>query len=647
MKSSSEQDAILEAYKYFLKQCDFDIQIFIQTQKASAKSHITEVEKCILYEPNIADMAKDYIQLINDMSEVRGSISRKFYVVIKTNDNDRENKIEKIREGLESCGNIIRVCNNKEIVEIFKSCFKESNSFSSASSSTITKSPGNLTGISDLYPEVLDTTNPNFITTENKYIACLMVSGYANEMESVFLDKLLSLEIDLQLSMFYERKSTTEVVKKITYYIGNTGSEMKHTGDNQADSDLMSTSYSDAKYIRKQIQVGGDDMYYIYIYISIYADSEEKLKHDIERVQGIASGIGLSTRKSTFRQKDIFYSCMPIFKNDLEVKKYIKRNVLTSGLVCTYPFLSNELCDENGVLIGVNEFNKSIVMVDRFDSEKYKNPNMCIIGTSGSGKSYFTKLMVARNRYMNITQYVIDPEREYIKICKKLNGTIINFENGNIINVMEIRESIKFEGTGFLQNKIAKLNTFFSLIFPEMTSEEKSKLEDKIIECYAKKKITFDDESLYTEANGKSFLTEKRFRKSTDMPVLSDLFKIVSKDKSLSRIATLMKPFIGGSMKFLNGFTNVDLSNEFIVADIYGTPEEHMPGVMFVITELFWDKIRVSRAQKKIIYLDEVWRLMSNNTETANFVLKMFKTIRKYGRSCYCNYSRHKRFLRT
>ena len=115
------------------------------------------------------------------------------------------------------------------------------------------------------------------------------------------------------------------------------------------------------------------------------------------------------------------------------------------------------------------------------------------------------------------------------------------------------------------------------------------------------------------------------------MPILSDLYQIVKKEKRLSRIATLMKPFVSGSMKFLNGYTNVDLSNELIIADIYGTPEEHLSGVMYVITELFWDKIRSSRAQKKIIYLDEVWRLISHNMETANFVLKMFKTIRKYG----------------
>ena len=274
--------------------------------------------------------------------------------------------------------------------------------------------------------------------------------------------------------------------------------------------------------------------------------------------------------------------------------------------------------------------NKSMIKIDRFDTEKYKNANMCVVGTSGSGKSYFVKLMAMRNRYMNISQYVIDPEREYVKVCKGLGGSIINFEDGNIINVMDIRECSKEDDMNYLQSKLLKLNTFFSLIFPGLTMEERSLLEEKVIECYAKKNITFNEESLYKE-NKRNLLSNKKFKETKDMPTLEDLYKVVCKEKRLSKISVLLKPYVSGSMKFLNGYTNIDLSNKFVVADVYNVEEENMSAVMFVITELFWDKIRASRNKKKIIYLDEVWRLIDSNENTANFVFKMFKTIRKYG----------------
>ena len=62
---------------------------------------------------------------------------------------------------------------------------------------------------------------------------------------------------------------------------------------------------------------------------------------------------------------------------------------------------------------------------------------------------------------------------------------------------------------------------------------------------------------------------------------------------------------------------------------IYG--EKDMPIIMYVATDYFWDLIKRDRSIKKILYLDEVWKLINKNQNTADFVFKLFKTIRKYG----------------
>ena len=56
---------------------------------------------------------------------------------------------------------------------------------------------------------------------------------------------------------------------------------------------------------------------------------------------------------------------------------------------------------------------------------------------------------------------------------------------------------------------------------------------------------------------------------------------------------------------------------------------------MYIFTEVFWDKIKKDREDKKAIYLDEIWRLIgiTSNKEVASFVYKIFKTIRKYSGS--------------
>ncbi len=237
----------------------------------------------------------------------------------------------------------------------------------------------NAKNLEKIYPKFLDTTNPKYILIDNMYISSFLVVNYEKEMDSGFLDKLLSSGIDLNLSMFYEKQDSNEIIKKLTYQIGNTGSDIKNSNENQMDMDIMSKIYNDAKYIRKQMLIEGEDFYYLYIYISIYSNSKKKLEINIKRIENIASSVGLTLLRANYKQEQSFISSLPFLKNNELLKKISKRNVLSDGLTSTYPFLSSDLCDENGIFIGVSEFNNSLILIDRFDSNKYKNANMFII----------------------------------------------------------------------------------------------------------------------------------------------------------------------------------------------------------------------------------------------------------------------------
>lgn len=481
--------------------------------------------------------------------------------------------------------------------------------------------------LENIYPTYVDTTNPKYLIIDNMYITSFLVTNYNREMDAGFLDKILSLGIDMQISIYYEKQNTNEILKKLTYHIGNTKADIKNSNENQIDINIMSQTINDAKYIREKIQIDGEEFYYINIYILIYSNSIKKLEKNIRRIENATSKAGLNIVRANYKQEKAFFSSLPMMQNDNILRKITKRNVLTDGISSSYPFLLNEICDDDGIFLGVNEFNNSITMIDRFDSEKYKNANMFIVGTSGSGKSYFTKLMVARNRYLNISQYIVDPDREYTKICEKLNGTLIDFKTKSI-NVMDIRKSTKeTEGEeSFLENKIGKLRAFFKIIFKDITDEEESFLEDIIIEAYRQKGITFDDETLYKKIKG-----EIVFKESIDMPRLEDVYNLLKKDARLKKYENILKPYIKGSLKFLNCYTNVNLLNKIVVTDVYGIEEKDLPTVMYMVTEFYWDKIKENRNEKKILYLDEVWRLINRGKETAEFVFKLFKTIRKYG----------------
>ena len=255
---------------------------------------------------------------------------------------------------------------------------------------------------------------------------------------------------------------------------------------------------------------------------------------------------------------------------------------------------------------------------------------------AGAGKSFYTKLLILRCRLGGIEQYIIDPEREYNNLCKNLNGLLLKLghSSDSYINIFDIREESLEEGEqGYLANKISKLIGFFNLIFGNINEEEKALLEEKLIEVYKIKGITFDDSTLYK--NNKDKINIKPVFKDTyDMPILEDFYNILN-DSKTKIFKTKLIPFVKGSLRFFNNYTNVVINNKLIVADIYELGEENLKYAMWVCIDLFWDLIKKDRKIKKAIYLDEIWRLIgvTSNKDVASFIYKIFKTIRKYGGS--------------
>ena len=485
-------------------------------------------------------------------------------------------------------------------------------------------------------PTYINIENPKYIEIDNIFYSGLIIVNYYKEQTEIILKNLIETNMNMNISIFYEKQDSYKAIKDLTYHIGNVGVEIKETNENRQDYDIAAFTYNDAKYIRKEIQINNEDIYYLYIYINTYAENIKELEYLLNKLEGITQSKGLQTRRANFRQEELFLSTLPLMDNEEIVKKAARRNILTSGLIATYPFISSTIFDPKGIFIGTNIYNNSLVFIDRYNTEKYKNANICIFGTSGAGKSFYTKLLILRYKLLGIKQYIIDPDREYNNLCKNLKGVQIKIgaTSNTYINILEIRkESIEEGETGYLATKIGKLIGFFNLVFGEMDEEEKAILEEKIIETYKTKGITFDDNSLYKENKNK--IIDKEFKNSKDMPRLEDLYNILEKDIKTQKFKTKLIPFIKGSMKFFNEYTNVELNNELIVADIYDLGEENLKYGMYLFTDIFWDKIKENRNEKKAIYLDEIWRLIgvTSNKNVASFIYKIFKTIRKYSGS--------------
>ncbi|MDR0979157.1 MAG: hypothetical protein LBL91_04405 [Lachnospiraceae bacterium] len=145
LKSNLEKEAILNSYKIFLKTCNFDIQILVQSNKENLSKHISNVLKSNKEQENakIIKISEKYINYIQEINLERKSSSKNFYILIKKSpenspkkinfykkDNLYLNQIEeeknslainllndnyfKIKECLSRCGNLVEEISSKE-----------------------------------------------------------------------------------------------------------------------------------------------------------------------------------------------------------------------------------------------------------------------------------------------------------------------------------------------------------------------------------------------------------------------------------------------------------------------------------------------------------------------------------------------------
>lgn len=90
----------------------------------------------------------------------------------------------------------------------------------------------------------------------------------------------------------------------------------------------------------------------------------------------------------------------------------VPRNLDTSALAATLPFVGPSLAMDTGMLVGVARVGQTPVLLDPFD-RSLDNANLAVVAPAGAGKSFFCKLLAMRQLVNGSDCIVIDPEDEY------------------------------------------------------------------------------------------------------------------------------------------------------------------------------------------------------------------------------------------
>lgn len=669
LRSPREQRSIIYSFISYLKISPVKVQFKVLTKRADINRHVEMIHREMERESDehCKMLQEDYLDLIDRLGS-REATTRRFFIAFEHEQigarrgNEEAEAIASLQTAartavnyLKQCGNEVLVPDNEDefLAEVLYSvlCRQTSNKvpLSKRVQQVITeyvaadKSTLDIPCTEFIAPQILDMTHSKYVCVDGQYQSYLLVpsQGYKAQVAAGWLSLLINAGDGIDVDLFLSKQPKERMVQKLGQQLRINHSKIKEVSDTNTDYDNLDDAIRSGYFLKDGL-AENEDFYYMNLLITITASSVEELEWREREMKKLLLSHDISTTSCIFREEQAFLSSLPLVSLEKHLYERSKRNVLTRGAASCYPFVSFEMCDDNGILLGVNKFNNSLTIVDIFNSMVYKNANISILGTSGAGKTFLMQLMALRMRRKGIQVFIVAPLKghEFYRACQNIGGEFIQISpaSKNCINVMEIRKSDKtadelLDGVviekSALASKIQRLHIFFSLLIPDMTHEEKQLLDDALIKTYEEKGITHDNESLISPDN------PEEYRK---MPVLGDLYETLATDKQTKRLANILNRLVNGSASTFSQQTNVNLENKYTVLDISELSGDLLPVGMFVALDYVWDKAKENRTVEKAIYIDECWQLIggTGNHLAAEFVLEIFKIIRGYGGSAVC-----------
>lgn len=671
LRSAQEQRSIIWSFISYLKIAPVKVQFKVLTKRADIDRHVQAVRQELEREtdPHCRMLQEDYLKLIRQLGS-REAITRRFFLIFEyeplpgtKRGHEEEEAIAALQTAARSAANYLRQCGNSFVLnhddeteataEILYHilCRKESNeySFEDKASRVVAEYMASGRSVDDIpvnefyTPSHIDFSHGRYICIDGVYYAYMLIpsGGYKSQVPAGWLSLLVNAGDGIDLDMFLTRQPKDRMIRKLGQQLRINRSKIKETSDTNTDFDDLDGAIRSGYFLKDGLG-NNEDFYYLNLLITVTAGSVEDLEWKCAEMKKLLLSQDMDVQPCSFCEEQAFLSSLPLVSLEKHLYERSKRNVLTLGAASCYPFTSYEMCDDNGILLGVNKHNNSLIIVDIFDSRIYKNANIAILGTSGAGKSFTMQLMATRMRRKGIQVFIVAPLKghEFHRACSNIGGEFIQISpaSQNCINVMEIRKVDRtvdemLDGPGveksLLAAKIQRLHIFFSLLIPDMSHEERQLLDDALIRTYANLGITHENSSLDDPERPGQYRT---------MPVLGDLYEVLKESTDTKRLANIINRLVNGSARTFNQQTNVSLDNKYTVLDISELTGDLLTVGMFVALDYVWDKAKENRTVEKAIFIDECWQLIGANSNrmAAEFVLEIFKIIRGYGGSAIC-----------
>ena len=511
-------------------------------------------------------------------------------------------------------------------------------------------------------PSEVDIVDPSTLKVGEHYVRNYVMQGYPSYVRVGWLDELFNYSGDLDTTVLVEpsddRSSIDELTKQITAIQAQYDQEAKEG----KTSNLI--NYQDKINMleeqRRKIELNYESMYNVGIFSNLSSSSFEDLNKRAEILESNMRGRRANFLPTNYRMLNGYKTALPLAENFFKDKL---RNFTTGSLVACMPFIRGEICQPDGVYIGMNEYTGNNVMLNLYNKNFANNTNMSIFGRAGSGKSFFTSLLTMRSCLKSIQHLIIDPEGEYGGLAKALGGIEIKIsaDSTTMINPFDISEEEELDASNKptgkmivnLKDKYGDLVDLLSICAGDIDQEQRSLISSVVVALYKKFGINENPDSLYDKSimseNGQIFPKGKPKR----MPQFSDFYNMISfeinrrSDDPNDPATYALKKMKNKLSMFLNdqAYPLLDCQSSINIKQLQEAPivvfnvsdlEEGTlrPIGMYIAMSYIWDKIIIRNYDiKKRVIVDEAWMFLNQNYAgheyTSTFLEKCARRIRK------------------
>ena len=422
---------------------------------------------------------------------------------------------------------------------------------------------------------------PDYFICGNTYRSVWALREYPTTTEEQAILKHLGEKDGVSLKIYTRHVTAAEERKIISNAANKNRLRQSKTNDLQ-ETVVAEGNLQDVTNLVASMHRNREPLIHTAVYIEI-------MSHDIDMLKELQTEVltelirsKLNVDKLMLRQQQGFVSVMPSGYNALGDQ--FERVLPASSVANLFPFNYSGKTDANGFYLGRDKYGSNIIVDFNKRADDKTNANILILGNSGQGKSYLTKLIITNLLESGMNIICLDPEHEYEDMANNLGGCFVDLMSGEyLINPLEPKAwsdsdddteidastPEAFKRKTKLSQHISFLRDFFAS-YKDFTDSQIDTIEIMLEKLYRKWNI--------------SDSTDFSRLKAADYPKMSDLYEFIEEqykdfDRTDKPIYTenllqeillgIHSMCVGAESKFFNGHTNIK-TDRFVVFGVKG-----------------------------------------------------------------------------